>query len=66
MGTYDDSVLKMAVRVLEGHKGETPVCFYISDTKKKMYAPKNCWIDENSSVIDDICAIFGDNNVKMS
>ena len=66
MGTYDDSVLKMAVRVLEEHKGETPVCFYISDTKKKMYAPKNCWIDEKSSVIDDICAIFGDNNVKMS
>ena len=66
MGTYDDSVLKAAVRVLQKHSGQTPVCFYISDTKKKMYAPENCWIDETGSVIDDISAIFGENNVKMN
>ena len=66
MGTYDETVLKMAVGVLEKHKGETPVCFYISDVKKKMYAPKKCWIDGSSSIIDDISAIFGENNVKMS
>ena len=35
-------------------------------TKKKLYAPKNCWIDEKSGIIDDISAIFGENNVKMS
>ena len=66
MGTYDETVLKMAVGVLENHKGEMPVCFYISDVKKKMYAPKKCWVDENSSIIDDISAIFGENNVKIS
>ena len=65
MGTYDDTVLKMTAGLLRANSGETPVCFYISDTKKKLYAPKDCHIDEASGVIDNISAIFGENNVKM-
>lgn len=65
MGTYDDTVLKMTAGLLRAHRGDTPVCFYISDTKKKLFAPKDCHIDETSGVIDDILAIFGENNVKM-
>ena len=65
MGTQDDTVLKMAAELLKTHRGNTPVCFYISDTKKRLYAPGNCFIDEKSGIIDDISAIFGENNVKM-
>ncbi len=65
MGTQDDTVLKMAAELLKKHRGNTPVCFYISDTKKRLYAPENCYIDEESGIIDNISAIFGENNVKM-
>ena len=65
MGTFDDTVLKMAAELLKTHRGKTPVCFYISDAKKKIYAPENCCIDEESGIIEEISAIFGENNVKM-
>ena len=65
MGTLDDTVLKTAVKVMETAKGSTPVCFFTADTKKKILAPKNCWIDENSGVIDRLFGIFGENNVKF-
>ena len=65
MEKADDAVIKMTVRVLEKHRGEMLVCFFINETRKKMYAPKDCWIDENSSIIADISAIFGENNVKI-
>ncbi len=65
MGTYDDIVLKTAVNVLKAARGETPVCFFAADTKKRIYAPRDCWIDENSHVVDDLFGIFGENNVKF-
>ena len=65
MGTMDDTVIKMAAELLKEHRGNTPVCFYISDTKKRLYAPESCYIDEESGIIDNISAIFGENNVKM-
>ena len=65
MGTFDDIVLKTAVNVMETAKGNTPVCFFSADTKKKILAPQNCWIDENSGVIDRLFGIFGENNVKF-
>jgi len=65
MGTYDDAVLKMAVKVLGEKNGNIPVCFYIDDTKKRLYAPQNCWIDENDDILLKLFAIFGENNVKF-
>ena len=65
MGTQDDAVLKMAAELLKAHHGNTPVCFYVSDTKKRLYVPESCYIDEESGIIDNISAIFGENNVKM-
>ncbi|HAL63174.1 MAG TPA: DNA polymerase III subunit alpha, partial [Clostridiales bacterium] len=65
MGTYDETVLKTAAKLLKLHSGETPVCFFISDSKKRIYVPESCYIDEKSGIINDISAIFGENNVKM-
>ncbi|MBO5060835.1 MAG: DNA polymerase III subunit alpha [Clostridia bacterium] len=65
MGTLDDTVLKAAVRLMERSCGDTPVCFFCADTKKRFFAPKNCWIDENSSILDELEAVFGKNNVKF-
>lgn len=65
MGTMDEDVLKMAVRVLERHSGKTAVCFFCADTKKRFFAPESCRIDENSSVVSELLAIFGENNVKF-
>jgi len=66
MGTYSETVLKTTVKVLEQYHGEMPVCFYIEDKKKRLFAPQNCWIDDKSDVLDELKAIFGENNVKIS
>ncbi len=66
MGTFDEAVLKMAVKILERYSGETPVCFFCADTKKKIFAPKNCYIDKNSNVFAELEEIFGKDNIKLS
>ncbi len=65
MGTMDDTVLKLAVRLMEKDTGETPVCFFCADTKKRFFAPKKCWINENGKIVDALKAVFGENNVKF-
>ena len=65
MGTMNEEVLKMTVRVLEQYPGNTPVCFFCADTKKRFFAPQSCRIDENSDVISELLAIFGEDNVKF-
>ncbi len=66
LGTFDENVLKMAVEVLKRYSGDTPVCFFCADTKKKIFAPKHCYVDEKSNVLSDLEEIFGENNVKLS
>ena len=65
MGTYDDDVFKTAVRLLSSTPGETPVCFFCADTKKRIYSPKNYWIDEKSDILCRLSVVFGKNNVKF-
>ena len=65
MGTYDADVLKKAKNILEKHKGDIPVCFFIADAKKRIYAPRSAYISENSDVLEDLSAIFGADNVKF-
>ncbi len=65
MGTFDDTVIKTSVKILEKYPGETPVCFFCADTKKRIFAPKSCWISENDDILKDLEAFFGENNVKF-
>ena len=66
MGTYDATVLKMAVKLMEKYPGETPVCFFCADTKKRIFAPEHCWIREENGILRDLEAVFGKNNVKFN
>ncbi len=66
MGTFDETVLKTAVKLMEKYPGEIPVCFFCADTKKRIFAPETCWIKEDVGILNDLKAVFGENNVKFS
>ncbi len=66
MGTFDETVLKTAVRLLERYPGELPVCFFCADSKRRIYAPDYCRTREDDGILEDLTAVFGKNNVKFS
>ena len=66
MGTYDDTVIKTAIKFLEKSKGDMPVCFFCSDTKKRILAPEKYWISQNDEILAELSAIFGEENVKIN
>ncbi len=66
MGTYDKTVMELALGVLSKNRGDMPVCFYIEDAKKRIAAPQEYWTSAHESVLGGLYAIFGENNVKIS
>ena len=58
-------VSQHSLKILEKYQGNTAVCFFCADTKKRFFAPENCRIDANSQVVSELTAIFGQNNVKF-
>ena len=66
MGTYDEDVFKIAANLLKTVPGTTPVCFFCSDTKRRIYSPENYWIDDKSDILSKLSEIFGKNNVKFN
>ncbi|MGN1130427.1 MAG: OB-fold nucleic acid binding domain-containing protein, partial [Ruminococcus sp.] len=55
-----------AKRVLEIFDGNTPVVFYLTDTDKKLLAPKNMWVSLNKVMIKELKYQLGEENVVIS
>lgn len=50
--------------LLKNSDGEIPVILCYADTGQNMLAPKSMWINDADSVINEITAVFGKENVK--
>ncbi len=60
-----DAKFERLKAILALFEGSTPVYVYYSDTDAKEIAPKSLWTNPNRPMLDELCAIFGPNNVKL-
>ncbi len=65
MGTKNAKVMRMALSILQKYPGNTPVVFYIADTKSRLAADSRYLAAENDDLIGELMEVFGDNNVKL-
>ena len=56
---------KKAFRVLDIFEGNTPVVFYLTDTKKQILAPRKMWITPNDVMIRELKHQLGENNIAI-
>ena len=54
-----------ARNLLEIFDGQTPVIFYLTDTKKQLMAPKSLWADVNDVLIRELKKVLGEDSVKL-
>lgn len=52
-------------RVLEHHKGESKVAFYLTENDKRLLAPKSMWVKFSDELFKELCSILGDENVRL-
>lgn len=52
-------------KIFENNKGDSEVFLYCEDTKKKFSPPDNLKISHENDVIEKICEIIGNKNVKI-
>ena len=45
--------------------GQTPVVFYLTDTKKQLMAPQSLWADVNDVLIRELKKVLGEDSVKL-
>lgn len=52
-------------KLLQKHKGATPVLLFYPTTKRKLLLRQNYWIDLASEVVEQLAAVLGDDNVVV-
>lgn len=62
----ESNTFKKVRNVLEIFGGNTQVIFYLTDTKKKMRAPRGLWVALNEPLIKELKYKLGDENVVVS
>ncbi len=63
LDNLESKSFKKAKRLLEIFEGNTPVVFYLTDTKKQLKAPRHLWVDINPVLIKELKHQLGDNNI---
>lgn len=56
---------KKALQLLAVFDGRNPVVFYLSDSKRKLKAPANLWVDLNQVLVDELKSQLGEKNVAV-
>ncbi|MBQ8538814.1 MAG: DNA polymerase III subunit alpha, partial [Ruminococcus sp.] len=56
---------KKVKNLLELFSGDTKVVFYLTDTNKKLLAPKTLWVKLNDTLFDELCYQIGAENVVI-
>ncbi len=51
--------------LLELFQGDTQVVFYLTDSNKRLLAPKSLWTKPNSTLLSELTRILGDSNVVI-
>ena len=62
----DTDLYQKAVRVIDIFDGNTPVVFYLTETGKRLIAPRNMWVSLNDVMIKELKFQLGDENVVVS
>ena len=65
MGTQNKLVTERVLSALKEHKGDMPVVLYIADTKKRLCVPESYFVNPSDELISSLCAMFGEDNVKL-
>lgn len=63
LDNLESKSFKKAKRLIEIFEGNTPVVFYLTDTKKQLKAPRHLWVDINPVLIKELKHQLGDNNI---
>lgn len=61
----DTALYNKAVRVLDIFEGNTPVVFYLTDTKKRLLAPNTMWVSLNDVMVEELKRQLGNDNVVI-
>ena len=56
---------KRAAAVISEFRGNTRLVIVCADTKKRLAAPQNMWVNTNGVLIDRLCEILGEENVAI-
>ena len=56
---------KRAAAVISEFRGNTRLVIVCTDTKKRLAAPQNMWVNANGVLIDQLCEILGEENVAI-
>ncbi|MBQ7793407.1 MAG: DNA polymerase III subunit alpha [Clostridia bacterium] len=65
MGTQNKTVTEKTLKLLEKYSGSVPVVLYIADTKKRFCVPERYFATPSEGLFDELCAMFGGDNVKL-
>ena len=61
----EDENFSIIRQKLSEYSGDIPVIIYLTDTNKKLEAPRNLWIREENALISSLFDILGEKNVKL-
>ncbi len=65
MGTQNKTVTEKTLKILEKYSGDIPVILYIADSKKRLCVPSRYFVEVKASLLVELFAIFGEDNVKL-
>ena len=51
--------------ILSRYSGNIPVYIYCTETKRKLEAPKELYVNEKTALFDELCSLLGEENVKV-
>jgi DNA polymerase-3 subunit alpha len=52
--------------ILERYKGNSPLYIVLSNSRKKLMAPRELWVNINDEVITELGNAIGEENVKKA
>jgi hypothetical protein len=59
----DDENFVVVKQKLAEYSGDIPVIIYLTDTNKKLEAPRNLWVREENALISSLFDILGEKNL---
>lgn len=65
VSNMESQQFRKAKNLLGIFDGQTPVVFYLTDTKKQLMAPQSLWADVNDVLIRELKKVLGEDSVKL-
>lgn len=62
---FDSPLYLQSVNILSQHKGNVPVVYCLSSSKKRLIAPEKMWVNLNGVLIEQLKNLLGNENVAI-